>query len=161
VQLEERLSKRVNQLDATIQVMAKSNQTIWANQKELTKSQNLLDEQFAVSTRMAVMGLNLVFEKMGVEERVDADDIEKLFRQWAEFRARPDFRNFMMEWMLGVALEKLPPPPEPEPEAKEEGEANAQSDNGNTNPEEGVTEDSQSSQADDVPEVQPEDRAAG
>jgi len=140
--------------------MAKSNQTIWANQKELTKSQNLLDEQFAVSTRMSVMGLNLLLEKAGAEERVDAEDIEKLFREWAVFRARPDFRNFMMEWMLGVALDKLPPPPEPEPEAKE-GEADAQSDNGNTDPEEGVTEDSESSQANDVPEMQPEDRAAG
>lgn len=155
-QLEEQLNSRLKQVDNTIQVLAGSNRTIWVNQKELIKSQNLLDEQFAVSTRMAVMGLNLILEKIDAEERVDAGDIEMLFKQWAEFRARPDFRNFMVEWMLGVALDKLPPPPEP----KKEGEADA-SGNGNESPAEGITEDSTTGKENDVPEVQSEDRAAG
>jgi len=138
--------------------MARSNQTIWANQKELTKSQNLLDEQFAVSTRMAVMGINLLLEKVGADERIEADDIETLFKDWASFRARPDFRDHMMEWMLGVALDKLPPPPEPQ---AKEGEADATSDHRDAVPSEELPEDTGEGQEHDVQEVPSEDRAAG
>lgn len=142
-----------------MKLLAQSIQTIFSNQKELGKSQSLLDEQFAVATRMSVMGLNLLFEKVGAEERVDSGDIEQLFKDWARFRSRPDFRDLMMEWMLGVALDKLPAPPEPE--AKKEGEADAKSDNGDQVAEEGQPENGPVGEEDDVPEVQPEDRAAG
>jgi len=152
----EALTTRVNQLDKSLQLLAGSNQVIWGNQKELTKSQNLLDEQFAVSTRMAVMGLNLALEKIGAEERIEADDIETLFRDWAAFRSREDFRDHMMEWMLGVPLSKLPPPP-----AKKEGEADAKSDLGNEEPEQERPQDGAAGQENDVPEVPQDDSASG
>jgi hypothetical protein len=144
-------------IDEALRVLGNSIKTLYANQQELTKSQNLLDEQFAVSTRMAVMGINLLLEKVGAEERLDADDIAQLFRDWATFRSRPDFRNLMMEWMLGVALDKLPAPPEPE---AKKGEVDAKGDDGNKVTEEGQSENSTAGQEDDVPEVQSEDRAA-
>lgn len=155
----EELTKKVSQLDRSLQLVAASNQTIWNNQKELTKSQNLLDEQFAVSTRMAVMGINLLLEKVGAEERIEADDIETLFRDWAAYRARSDFREHMMEWMLGVPLDKLPPPPEPP--AKKEGEADAQSDLRDEKSGQEQSESGTSGQEHDVPEVQPEDGSTG
>ena len=155
----EALTKRLNQLDRSIVLMAGSNQTIWANQKELTKSQNLLDEQFAVSTRMAVMGINLLLEKTDSKERIEGSDIEVLFRDWAVFRARPDFREHMMEWMLGVPLSELPPPPKP-PE-KEEGESDAKGDIGNENAEQKEPSDGSPGQEDDVPEVPQENCASG
>lgn len=151
-------SKRASLTHESIKVLGDSIKTVYSNQQELTKSQNLLDEQFAVSTRMSIMGINLLLEKVGADERIDADDIAQLFRDWATFRSRPDFRNLMTEWMLGVALDKLPAPPEPE---AKEGEADATSGDGDKIVEEGQSKDGADGKEDYVPEVQPENRAAG
>jgi hypothetical protein len=110
--LEDETQKRFAQVDQNSVAVAKSVQTIWANQKELVKSEELLDEQFAVSTRMSIMAVNQILEAMDSDKRIEASDVEKLFKDWATFRARPDYRKYMMEWFLGVALDTLPPPPE-------------------------------------------------
>ena len=151
------LTKRLDLLDKGLQIIAKSNQTIWANQKELARSEELLDEQFAVSTRMSIMAVNGILEKMGSTERITEKDVETLFKDWARFRKRPDYRKYMMDWFLGADIDKLPPPPEPQ--AKKEGDSNVEGDHGNQNPVEGLSQDSSPSQADDVPEVQAKDSA--
>lgn len=125
------LSKRADQLDANVVKIGNALGTIWANQRELTKSEALLDEQFAVLTRLSVISLNMIVVKhnlamsmvamaMGkdsVDElmlpEVEYDDINVLFAQWAEFRSRPDFREHMRTWFMGGDLNSLPPPPEP------------------------------------------------
>lgn len=133
--------------------MAASNQTVWNNQKELVKSQELLDEQFAVSTRMTVLSVNNLLSKLNSEERITESDIEILFKDWAKFRSRKDYRDFMMEWFLGVALDKLPPPKESE---TKEGGSDVQSSDGNKRPSEGPAENSGDGQTANVPQVQAE-----
>ena len=157
-QVEAGLTKRIDQLDKVFQLLAKSNQTIWNNQKELTKSEELLDEQFAVSTRMTIVSINHILEKMGATDRITDKDIEKLFRDWAQFRKRPDYREYMMEWFLGVALDKLPPSPAAE-QAKKEGDPHVESDHGNQNAVEGQPQDDGPSKTANVPEVQAKDGA--
>jgi len=152
-QVDEKLSLRVDNLDKAFQLVAKSQQTIWANQKELTKSEELLDEQFAVSTRMTIVAVNHILQTMGHgEDCIKEKDVEKLFKDWAQFRARPDYRDFMMDWFMGVALDKLPPPPQ---QAKEGG-SNAEDDHRNTDAGE-KPQDGGVSQTNDVPQVQEKD----
>lgn len=130
---------------------------MWANQKELVKSEELLDEQFAVSTRMSIVAVNHILETMGQEDRITSQDIEKLFRDWAQFRARPDHRELMMEWFLGVALDKLPPLKQL---VEKEGVGNVEGNLGNAEGSEGGSQSSRQGQADDVPHVSPKDGAA-
>src|SRR5687767_16022403 len=83
--LEDKVSiqvARIDQLDDTIKKLGGAQQVIWNNQKELSRSEELLDEQFAISTRMSVKSMNLILEKIGAEERITAKDIERLFRDW-------------------------------------------------------------------------------
>lgn len=154
-QVEENLAKRIDQLDKTMQVIAGSIQTIWSNQKECAKSETLLDEQFAISTRMSIVAVNHILTLMGHgDDCIGEKDIEKLFKDWAEFHSRPDYKDFMMEWFLGVAIDKLPPPPQ---QQAKEGGSNAENDHGNEDAGEGPREDRSPSQTHDVPEVQKED----
>lgn len=151
----EALTPRIDQLDDTITKIGGAQQVIWNNQKELSRSEELLDEQFAVSTRMAVKSMNLILEKIGAEERITAKDIERLFRDWAEFKKRPDRRNLMMEWFLGVELSAMPPLPA----TPAQGDQHAEGDHGNQDAQQGVAQDSGAGQADDVSVVPREDRA--
>jgi hypothetical protein len=144
-------------LAARINSYSGSTQTIWNNQVELSKSASLLDEQFAVSTRMAVMGINLILDRIGAEERIKGEDLSLLFDQWATFKSRPDFRELMLEWMLGVPLDQMPELPA----KKEVGETDAESDNGDEGSAEAEPQDSPPCQENDVPEVPSENRASG
>lgn len=156
------LKKQVETLAKAHDTLAKrlggAVQTIWNNQVELSKSVTLLDEQFAVSTRMSVMGINMILDRMEAEEQIKQEDIELLFQEWADFRARPDFRDLMLEWMLGVPLSELPPVPEP---PTKEGEKDAKSDRGDQVSAEGESQDRPPCQKDDVPEVPCENQPSG
>lgn len=153
--LEDRLTEGFAAVDQTMQALANSVQTMWRNQKELAKSEDLLDEQFAVSTRMMILSINTVLEKIGAEERIDAQDVEQMFRDWADFRKRPDYRSLMMEWFMGVALDKLPPPQE----VNKEGEVHAEGDQGDEEAVSRQPQDSSLGQTDDVPELPSNDGA--
>src|SRR6185369_10114785 len=118
-QLKLAMEGQVRRLDAMLAGLAQGNSTIWNNQKELSNSAELLDEQFAVSTRLAVANLNKLFEATGHPElKIGEKQIEDTFKDWAQFKKRVDFRDLMLEWTLGTPLSELPP--EPQPEAKEE-----------------------------------------
>lgn len=146
---------KVNQLDKLTNDLAGSNRVMWSNQKELSKSEELLDEQFAVSTRMTITWVNKLSSAVNLPElKITEKDVEQLFRDWAKFRKRPDFREFMMEWFLGVALDKLPPPPQ----AKKEGDGH-EADHRNESAGQEQPQDSRPGQAVDVPPVQEEDGA--
>ena len=104
-------------------MLANSAATIWGNQKELTKSHDNIEEQFCVLGRLSIANINDIRLRIESDEVVTEDIVELSFKEWQAFRARPDFRNFMVEWFLGVPLDKLPPPPavdvEPEPDKAE------------------------------------------
>jgi hypothetical protein len=100
---------------------------------------------------MTIVAVNKIFEKLGVGDRLTEKDVAGLFRDWATFRKRPDYREFMMEWFLGVALDKLPPPPAVQ--AKKEGDSDVESDHGNPNVVEVQSQDSGTGEAADVPAV--------
>jgi hypothetical protein len=124
----------------------------------LAKSETLLDEQFAVSTRMTIVAVNHILEKMGHgDDKITEKDVEKLFKDWAKFRKRPDYRNYMMEWFLGEDIDKLPPPPEPQ--ATKEGDSHVEGDRGDQDSSQRLAKDGSSGQANDVPEVQTKDGA--
>lgn len=148
------MTERLNQVERTIGVIAHAQSVLLDNQKELAGSANKLDEQFAVSTRMSIIGINALAMKQKDIGLITEEDLEQLFLDWAAFRGRSDFRDLMTEWMLGVPLGKLPPPP-----VETEGEADAQGDHGDESPQQELTEDSSVREEDDVPKVQPEDGA--
>jgi hypothetical protein len=140
------ITERLEKLSLTVK-------TIWDNQKELAKSETLLDEQFAVSTRMTILAVNDILERMSVEEKITPLDIETLFKNWARFRSRSDYRNFMMEWFMGVDIDSLPPPAESETK----GEPDVQGSDGNEGAAERESQNSSPSQENNVPQVQEED----
>jgi hypothetical protein len=139
------LSERLNQLDEQLKIIGRSIEIIWANQKELSKSEELLDEQFAVSTRMTISNFNELSARWNkalqyllpsgdqpaekvlpdtrkslVQMLIGYSDVNKLFADWAEFRKRSDYREHMRPWFMGDDLSTLPPPPVPPvPERKE------------------------------------------
>ena len=106
------LSQRCDQLDRNFGLMARNQQLAWNNQKECAKSETLLDEQFAVLTRLTITSLNKVLPD---GSKILYEDVNKLFMDWADFRKRKDFRDYMKEWFMGEDLSKLPPPPVEEP----------------------------------------------
>jgi hypothetical protein len=96
--------------------VAKAVQVIWTNQLRLTESANRLDEQFCVLGRLAISTLNTILVRIGADnELIDEKKLETFFKEWAAFRGRSDYQNYMLEWMLGVPLNTLPAEP-----AKEE-----------------------------------------
>jgi hypothetical protein len=173
------LGKRLDAFDQQLKVIGDAVEVIWNNQKELTKSEELLDEQFAVLTRLSILCFNALLRRGNVMLKhlspTDPDaplltpeskqelvmptigysDINVMFHEWAEFRKRPDFREYMRTWFMGGDLNTIPPPPE----VKKEGEANAESDPGN--PADGSTPPERGSVAQDteaaVPSMRPLD----
>jgi len=121
------LSDRLNKLDENIKVLGRSLEIIWRNQRELSKSEELLDEQFAVSTRMTISNFNSLVSRWNkalplllanpegraeyVQMLIGYSDVNKLFMEWAEFRKRRDFRQYMPAWFMGDDLSELPPGP--------------------------------------------------
>jgi hypothetical protein len=138
--------ERVNRLDEQLKVIGRSIEIIWNNQKELTKSEELLDEQFAVSTRMTISNFNSLTSRWNqllqymlpdegevvkpypdtrkalVQMLIGYSDVNKLFADWAEFRKRKDFREHMREWFMGEDLSSLPPEAVSSETAKKTGE---------------------------------------
>ena len=174
----EQLSQRCDKLDENLSLLARSHATIWANQKELTKSETLLDEQFAVLSRLTIISINLMAVRhnlaiemlcsaIGKEDTddlsfpdIDYDDVNLLFEQWAKFRERPDFRQHMRAWFMGDDLSKLPPPPEPpaeeEDQVKEETQEPGEEDVSDSGNEEHPSADTSSGgerQEDEMPRV--------
>jgi len=138
------ITQRLGKLSLTIK-------TIWDNQRELAKSETLLDEQFAVSTRMTIMAVNDILDRLGVENKITPLDIEALFKDWHKFQLRRNYRDFMLEWFMGVDIDSLPAEPEPK------GEPNVQSSDGNERAAERESQNSSPGQEDNVPQVQEED----
>jgi hypothetical protein len=106
--------------DQKLKELGKALATIWQNQVELTKSADRLDEQFCVLARMSIVKINETMIRLSNDDVVDEKAIAKYFMDWATFKARPDFRKYMMEWFLGVPLDQLPPPPEVKEEKPQE-----------------------------------------
>lgn len=135
--------------------MARSHQTIWNNQKELAKSEERLDEQFAVLTRLTISKLNPLLKHIG-EPLIQESYVEELFKDWAKFKARPDRKEHMMEWFMGAGLDTLPPLQESKP--MEEGGSDAEGNHGNTDTGEELSQDRRDGKANDVSQVQNENQ---
>lgn len=122
-------------LDERVRELAKTTITLYQNQQKLAKglddlaaASDLLDEQFAVLSRLTIMQLNhlsmvvnnISSALMDTGPRVKPtgrEDVTALFNLWREFKKRTDFREHSTAWFMGEDLSTLPPPPPP---AKEE-----------------------------------------
>jgi hypothetical protein len=171
--LEEKFEAFQNLQREKLKELGKTIGTLWSNEVELDKSANRLDEQFAVLARMLFVRFNELMLQLDADNTIDEKSIEKAFREWAAFRARPDFRNLMMEWFLGVPLSELPPAPKQEerpavtPDQVAEGPQEFGGDYGegedgrlrNETTEQSQSEDEATGEEDAVPEVQDTDEA--
>lgn len=97
------------------QKMAHDQAVIFGNQKDLAVSEERLDEQFCVLTRLTISRLNEIALIAHGEDAdlITYDQVNLMFMEWAKFRQRPDFKDHMQTWMMGGDLNTLPPPPEP------------------------------------------------
>ena len=140
--------------------MANNQNLIWNNQKECAKSETLLDEQFAVLTRLTITALNRVSNP---DQQIVYEDVNRLFADWAEFHKRKDFRSYMKEWFMGVDLSTLPPPPVETPEKPadqpKEGDQDGQSIPDEASPQPEQPQSDGPSQEATVPEVRGNDGA--
>jgi hypothetical protein len=107
-------------LDKRLRDLANVTAGLWQNQqsidvavKALAKSEESLDDQVAVLTRLFFVEANKLRTFMQLDP-FDADEIEAMFEAWHEFRARADAKNWMSHWVLGKPLSELPPPPKQE-----------------------------------------------
>jgi hypothetical protein len=104
------------ELRQKIQELEKQVAVLFQNQRELAKSETRLDEQFCVSTRLAIYWINSIIKAARMEDApwalsmdsVTYEEVNKMFMDFEEFRSRPDFRNHMRVWFLGEPLDSLP-----------------------------------------------------
>jgi hypothetical protein len=119
-------------LDERVKELAKTTITLYGNQQRLAKgfddlaaAGDMLDEQFAVLSRLVVMQLNKIVEAFNTVtggmpagaprvELISRADVTTLFGAWREFKKRSDFRDHNTAWFMGEDLSKLPPPPKEE-----------------------------------------------
>jgi hypothetical protein len=107
---------RLKALAKTLVDIEKNHKTIFANQKELSKSATRLDEQFCVQGRLFITAINEILHRANSDEIITYEAVNLMFMEWEKFRSRPDFREHMKPWFMGDDLDSLPPPPEPKQE---------------------------------------------
>lgn len=89
---------------------------MYQNQQELARSETRLDEQFCVSTRLAISWINAIIRAARMEDEpwaleldsVTYEKVNEMFRDFESFKSRPDFRNHMRVWFMGDPLDSLP-----------------------------------------------------
>lgn len=114
------------------------------NQKLLADSATRLDDQFAVLTRLVISSLR------DLDLEVTYEEVNALFKVWADFRSRPDFKEHMRTWFMGGDVVRLPPV-----EVKKDGEDRLP--DGEECVREGNSEVTPQGQKSDVPQVPPQD----
>jgi hypothetical protein len=110
------LNSKCNLLAEQFQIFSQTMDTIYRNQKALGESETKLDSQFVVLTRLTIMTLNAIMLHLNKRELeplqlIGYDDINKMFEEWDQFKARPDWREHTRPWFMGEDLSTLPPPP--------------------------------------------------
>lgn len=100
--------------DQKLKALAETVGSVWKNQVELSKSEDRLDEQFCVLTRLSITRLNDLTIRAEGDDLITYEAVNKMFMDWAAFRARSDFRDHMQTWMMGGDLSALPEPPKQE-----------------------------------------------
>jgi hypothetical protein len=106
--------------EAKLAAQGKVSSTLWNNQVKLQGSYDLLEEQFFVFGRTVFPKVNEALLMAGSEDLITEEYITNVFREWSEFKKRPDFRKYFAAWLLGKAMSSLPPPPEPKVEEKDD-----------------------------------------
>ena len=107
-------------LDQRLRLLDKKSDVIYNNQVALAESETRLDEQFCVSTRLAIVMINKLTKlKETTVEPIAYAHVNKMFQEFEAFRSRPDFREHMEAWFMGEDLSQLPPPPELEKQEEE------------------------------------------
>ena len=125
-----KLHQRVQELEKQVGVL-------YQNQRELARSETRLDEQFCVSTRLAILWINAIIRAARMEDApwalgldsVTYEKVNEMFHDFESFKSRPDFRDHMRVWFMGESLDSLPPLPE-EPAVQRHEETEDASDNG-------------------------------
>jgi hypothetical protein len=117
--------------------------TCYTNQHVLAKSAMGMDDQFAVLLRLTITRLNQLIELQNhvymnaikyipEEERpidpenhliptVDYLEVSNLFKEFDEFKRRPDFKELFQSWYTLADLKTLPPLPPTEVKEDAEG----------------------------------------
>lgn len=138
------LSDRLAKLERWAQVQDRNTAKVFHNQKVLSDSATKLDDQFAVLTRLVISSLR------DLDAEITYQEVNALFKVWAAFRSRPDFRKHLQTWFMGGDVVSLPPL-----EVKEDGKA------GGVDREERVREGDEETapkgQEPDVPSMPPQD----
>jgi len=147
--------------------------TLWKNQQELDQAHHRLDTQQFVLARLLIPLVKEVLIRVQSDELITQETIGRVFLEWDEFRKRPDYKDLLLEWMMGVPLNELPPPPKIQPKPVEtpdvtvegprefggdyvEGQTSGSRDE--TSSEE-QSEGQSSGEADEMPKVQNDDKA--
>lgn len=94
---------RLDKLERWARSQDKNTTKVFHNQEVLSDSATKLDDQFAVLTRLVISSLR------DLELEVTYQEVNALFKVWAEFRARPDFRKHLQTWFMGGDVVRLPP----------------------------------------------------
>lgn len=136
------MSDRLAKLERWAQVQDKNTAAVFHNQKVLSDSATKLDDQFAVLTRLVISSLR------DLDAEITYEEVNALFKVWAEFRSRPDFRKHLQTWFMGGDVVSLPPP-----EVKKDVEAGRV--DGAERVREGDGKTAPQSQESDVPQVSP------
>lgn len=123
---------------------------------------------------MLIPRFNNILIRMGSEDLITDEVIGEVFLEWDEFKSRSDYRDLLLEWMIGRDLADLPPPPPveikqetPEEAPAQEGEGPQEfggdygeiSDLGNETDSEESSESAGAGEEDEVPELQDVDQA--
>lgn len=110
------LAEQNFKLHQKVQELQKQVAVLYQNQRELAQSENRLDEQFCVSTRLVISWINSIIKAARMEDApwalsldsVSYESVNKMFMDFEQFKRRPDFRDHMRVWFMGESLDSLP-----------------------------------------------------
>lgn len=98
--------------ESRLRVIANTIGTIWKNQRELDAAHHKVDTQQFVLARLLISAVNDILIRIGSEDLISQETVARCFLEWDEFSKRPDYKDLLIEWMMGKPLSELPPPPE-------------------------------------------------
>lgn len=97
-------AKSIDQHSESLNKIGQSLLTMFQNQKELARSTEMLDEQFAVLARLMFQAVNSILPD---DKKLTYEQINLSFQEFTKFKALPDYKEHMSEWFMGADLTQL------------------------------------------------------